>query len=421
MSSWEVSVADLLLAEAPLEWRRTSLAAVCSDGGGIQTGPFGSQLHASDYVAEGIPSVMPQDLGENVIRDGEIARITPEDARRLSKYQLRKGDIIYSRRGDVTRRALVRAKQEGWLCGTGCLRVRPGAAANSLFLSYYLGHPEVRTWIVRHAVGATMPNLNTQILGGVPVVLPELDDQRRIAAVLGALDDKIAVNERIAITYEQLLQCRYAELGLADEPDPDTAVSITEIVVFNPKVVKPSTGEPVYVDMAALQTSLATIPSWTRRAPKSGPKFMNGDTLLARITPCLENGKTGYVDFMEDGEVGLGSTEFIVMRSRPGVPSEISYFLARDSRFREHAIRSMVGTSGRQRVSAADAGNYQVNQPDVEALDAFGEEVSAAFAHMKSLQAENRTLAALRDTLLPQLMSGRIRVKDAEKIVEDAT
>ncbi|MGW4197182.1 restriction endonuclease subunit S [Streptomyces sp. NPDC005004] len=269
--------------------------------------------------------------------------------------------------------------------------------------------------------GSVQPMLNRNYISSFPIEVPERAEQDAIAAVLGALEAKIAVNERIATTYEQLLQYRYAELGLAEDPNPETAVPITDLVTFNPKMGKPPAEEPIYVDMAALQTHLASIPSWTRRVPKSGPRFKNGDTLLARITPCLENGKTGYVDFMEDGEIGLGSTEFIVMRSLPGVPSELSYFLARDGRFRAHAIRNMVGTSGRQRVSATDAANYQVNRPDADALTAFGKDASASFAHMKSLQAESRTLATLRDTLLPQLMSGRLRVKDAEKIVEDAT
>jgi len=267
--------------------------------------------------------------------------------------------------------------------------------------------------------GAAQPMLNRNYITQIPISLPDPDEQRSIAAVLGALDEKIAVNERIAATCEQLLQCRFAELGLGDEPDGESEMPITDLIAFGPKLGKPAAAEPVYVDMAALQTSRAGIPSWTRREPKSGPRFMNGDTLMARITPCLENGKTGYVDFMEDGEIGLGSTEFIVMRSLPGVPSELSYFLARDPGFREHAIRNMVGSSGRQRVSAADASNYSVRSPDTEQLAAFGKEASAAFAHMKSLESESRTLATLRDTLLPQLMSGRIRVKDAEKIVED--
>src|SRR5262249_23606567 len=162
----------------------TTLGELCRSGGGdIQTGPFGSQLHASDYVSSGIPSVMPQNIGDNVIIEDGIARITPADAMRLSRYLLREGDIVYSRRGDVERRALVRPSQEGWLCGTGCLRVRPGTAADSRFLSYYLGHADVREWIVRHAIGATMLNLNTAILSIVPVTLPPRSVQMAIGGL----------------------------------------------------------------------------------------------------------------------------------------------------------------------------------------------------------------------------------------------
>ncbi|MFF4489575.1 restriction endonuclease subunit S [Streptomyces sp. NPDC001544] len=170
-------------------WRRVTLGKLCAAGGGaIQTGPFGSQLHASDYVDSGIPSVMPQNIGDNFISEEGIARITAADAERLSKYLLAEGDIVYSRRGDVKRRALVRKYEAGWLCGTGCLRVRVGSAAEPLFISYYLGEPEIQEWIAQHAVGATMPNLNTAILGGVPVVLPPGEEVRRINERLAGPD-----------------------------------------------------------------------------------------------------------------------------------------------------------------------------------------------------------------------------------------
>ncbi|MFJ7020422.1 restriction endonuclease subunit S [Streptomyces sp. NPDC101117] len=173
----------------PRDWVRTTLGSLCASGGGaIQTGPFGSQLHASDYVDSGIPSVMPQNIGDNVVSENGIARITPADAERLSKYLLSEGDIVYSRRGDVKRRALVRKYEAGWLCGTGCLRVRAGSAVNSLFLSYYLGEREIQDWIAQHAVGATMPNLNTAILGSVPVVLPPNEEMRRVSERLAGLD-----------------------------------------------------------------------------------------------------------------------------------------------------------------------------------------------------------------------------------------
>lgn len=191
-------------------WRRTTLGELCAEGGGsIQTGPFGSQLHASDYVESGIPSVMPLNIGDNVIVEEGIARITDADSRRLSKYQLAEGDIVYSRRGDVKRRALVRSHESGWLCGTGCLRVRAGKAVEPLFLSHYLGEPEVQNWIHQHAVGATMPNLNTAILGAVPFVMPPSEVRARINEDFAALDARsmaaISESQTLAALRDTLL------------------------------------------------------------------------------------------------------------------------------------------------------------------------------------------------------------------------
>ena len=134
-----------------------------------------------------------------------IAHISLTDAKRLSRYLLKTGDIVYSRRGDVERRALITERENGWLCGTGCLRVRFGEGIVApQFASYFLSHPASREWVVRHAVGATMPNLNTSILGALPFLLPSLPEQRTIASVLGALDDKIESNRRTSRTLERM-------------------------------------------------------------------------------------------------------------------------------------------------------------------------------------------------------------------------
>jgi type I restriction enzyme, S subunit len=413
---------ETLIGPVRDEWSTTTLGELCASGGGdIQTGPFGSQLHASDYVPVGIPSVMPQNIGDNVIIEDGIARIMQEDADRLSRYLLKTGDIIYSRRGDVERRAWIRTEQSGWLCGTGCLRVRLGESADSRFMSYYLGHPDVRAWIVQHAIGATMPNLNTGILSSVPVVIPQRPEQVAIAALLGALDDKIAVNDRIAGTYEELLRTRFDDLQIDVDPEPSSDMAISTIVEFNPALPVPRGDDAVYLDMAAVPTSGPTVSEWSRREPKSGTRFANGDTVMARITPCLENGKTAFIDFMEDGEVGVGSTEFIVMRARAGTPVHLPYFLARSPRFRANAIRNMVGSSGRQRVGAAQLVEFPLARPDRDKLSAFGDAACVAFDHIRSLSRESRTLKELRDTLLPKLMSGEIRVRDAERVIEDVT
>lgn len=146
---------DVLEVAVPDGWVRTTLGEWCDSlGGEVQTGPFGSQLHASDYVPVGVPSVMPKNLKEDRVSTEDIARIAEEDAQRLSKHRVAVGDIIYSRRGDVERRALVTERERGWLCGTGCLRVRlRGQEVDNHFLYRYLGLEEVRAWIVRHAQG----------------------------------------------------------------------------------------------------------------------------------------------------------------------------------------------------------------------------------------------------------------------------
>lgn len=404
------------------EWHDTTLGElVTSSGGGIQTGPFGSQLHASDYVADGIPSVMPANIGENRIVEDGIARITEEDAQRLSRHRLVPGDIVYSRRGDVERRALVREENAGWLCGTGCLRVHfgPEPTADAAFVSYALGTEWTRSWIVQQAVGATMLNLNTGILASVPLSVPELGEQRAIAEVLGALDDKIAANTQLAATAEGLLRAQFECTRVDVEPfSSDEAVSVADLFEVNPRRARPSADEPVYVDMARLPTNSFSVSKWTRRAPRGGVRFTNGDTVMARITPCLENGKVGYIDFLASGEVGLGSTEYIVLRSRAerGVPLELSYFLARSPRFQANAVQHMVGSSGRQRLAGDDIKPFPLRRPDPSTLARFGEMASPIFHHMRSLIRENVTLAATRDTLLPQLMLGKLRVREAAEM-----
>ena len=184
------------LGVIPKGWRAGSLAMLCSDGlGFIQTGPFGSQLHASDYESEGVPVVMPQDLEGRRIATDRVARVSDENVERLSRHKLMVGDVVFSRRGDVGRHAAVTAEEVGWLCGTGCLLVRPGPAWPSpAFVSQALATSSATDWLKRHAVGATMPNLNTGILGALPLLLPSYPVLAAFEAVVGALETRITAN-----------------------------------------------------------------------------------------------------------------------------------------------------------------------------------------------------------------------------------
>jgi type I restriction enzyme, S subunit len=194
-------------------WKRTTLGAICDKVGGvIKTGPFGAQLHESDYVDEGVPVVMPKDIIEGKVRVSTIARIGHEDVERLSQHKLKSGDIVYGRRGDIGRQALITRREQGWLCGTGCLRISLGdKVVDPTFLHYYLRDEKVIRDIANQAVGATMPNLNTTILRSIKIRHPDLPTQRKIAGILLAYDDLIENNLRRIKILEEMARSLYRE------------------------------------------------------------------------------------------------------------------------------------------------------------------------------------------------------------------
>jgi type I restriction enzyme S subunit len=166
-----------------------------------------------------------------------------------------------------------------------------------------------------------------------------------------------------------------------------------------------------YIEMAALPTSGSCPDEAVLREFTSGTRFRNADSLLARITPCLENGKTALVQSLPEDTVGWGSTEFIVMRSIPPVPAEYPYLLGRDEGFRDHAIQSMTGTSGRQRVQIDALAPYLLPFPPTDVWAKFGSLVRPMFADIETTRKESQSLAAQRDALLPRLVSGKLQVQ----------
>lgn len=187
---------DTKLGSVPKGWGCSTLGELCKEHGGfLQTGPFGSQLHAADYVDAGIPVVMPQDMRNRRVALDKISRIREQQAQELGRHRLQPGDIVFSRRGDVGRHAVISATESGWLCGTGCILVRPGPRwSSTAYLSLFLHLPDTKDWIERHAVGATMPNLNTGILGSLPVLIPSAKILVAFEAIAGSLEARISAN-----------------------------------------------------------------------------------------------------------------------------------------------------------------------------------------------------------------------------------
>ena len=168
------------------------------------------------------------------------------------------------------------------------------------------------------------------------------------------------------------------------------------------------------IDMAQLSASGSFPNGWQIKQYNGGMRFANGDTLLARITPCLENGKTAYIDFLDTDEIAFGSSEYVVLCSKGQYPSEFFYCLARYPSFVDYAVKNMNGSSGRQRVSAETVGKYLLPRLTDDELAEFRDVVPALFSAIRLNSLENIRLSELRDAFLPKLMSGEIDVSDID-------
>lgn len=196
-----------------MKWQRDTLGAICDRAGGsIQTGPFGSQLHQSDYRDEGTPVVMPQDIVDDRIRLNRIAFVDETMADRLSRHRLKTGDIVFPRRGDISKRALISDAEAGYLCGTGCLKIAcPTKELDPRFLYLFLSQPDVVSWIEGKAIGATMPNLNTGILRGLEIVYPDLVTQTEISGRLIAFQSLAENYKQQVLKLEEAARLIYTE------------------------------------------------------------------------------------------------------------------------------------------------------------------------------------------------------------------
>lgn len=281
-------------------------------------------------------------------------------------------------------------------------------AVDERFLLYLLEDAHIASW----AEGSALPYLRQKDLQEIPVVVPPRAEQRAIAATLGALDDKIELNRRAIALSEELARSWFARLF--DLTQVEDGMPLAELVTVNPRRSLSAGTPATYVGMSSLPEFSAEVYEWETREAGSGQRFISGDVLMARITPCLENGKTAVVDMLMPGEVGWGSTEYIVLSPTGHFSTAWVYCLVRDERVREFAIQSMTGTSGRQRFQADRFQQYRIATPTEKDLIRFNTLAEPLFKRMALLRDENQRLAALRDALLPELLSGRIRVSVEE-------
>ena len=184
---------DTPIGWIPVKWQCEQLQIVLSKSGGyLQTGPFGSQLHADEYTDEGTPVVMPQDINNEMIELNSIARIPEQRANMLSRHRLKVGDITIARRGDLSRAAAVSEREANWVCGTGCFLLRLGRTdLNHFFFSHAYRYDSIQRQIAGIAVGSTMPSLNNSVMNKLFFPVPSPFEQKAISQRLDAMACKI--------------------------------------------------------------------------------------------------------------------------------------------------------------------------------------------------------------------------------------
>ena len=311
----------------------------------------------------------------------------------------------------------------------------PYAGYNAKFIKYYLD--VLYQYLVGISTGSARDNLNQNGIQEIEIPFPNENIQIKIAKVLSCIDSKIELNNCINAELEAMAKTLYdywfVQFDFPENngkpykssggkmvwnkelkreiPEEWEVGNASDLFTFNPSLSLKQGCLCSYIDMNALPTEGFMTKEVQLKEFKGGVKFQNSDLVVARITPCLENGKTGLITLLKDDDIGFGSTEFIVLRGRTMKLSSFAACLSRSELFRKYAIANMTGTSGRKRVDTSALEIFPIAIPHKELLVKFEEAVVPFFEKTTLNTKENQQLTELRDWLLPMLMNGQVKVK----------
>jgi type I restriction enzyme S subunit len=392
-----------------MSWVHTTLGEFFKKTNGIiQTGPFGSSLHQKDYKSEGTPVIMPKDIINDKVNTANIARIGQDDWIRLQKYAVKSGDIIYPRRGEISKRALITPDYQDMLCGTGCILIRNNSSnIDSLFLNYFLAYKPTVDWLENNAVGSTMKNLSGSILSKLPLIIPPIQTQKRIASILSAYDDLIENNLKRIKLLEETAQNIYKEWFV------NFRFPNYENTPFNEE-----TGLPEGWEKDIIGNQLLTI--------KRNGKLKTDHYEKEGRFPIIDQGN-GYI-------AGYTNNEEIVQNQQ--LPIVIFGDHTRRVKFVNFPFVS--GADGTQlmypknekmlpayfylSIKSIDLSNYAYARhfkfmkeqsiliPDIKTLNDFNSKVYPLLEQLIKLFSYNQKLKEARDILLPRLMNRTIEV-----------
>ena len=386
-----------------MSWEKVKLGDIAAS---VQTGPFGSQLHQSDYSEFGTPVVMPKDMIGGKILEDSIARVEEQHVNRLSRHKVNVGDILYARRGDVGKCALVTENEKGWLCGTGCLKVTIDfSKANPKFVFYQLQKPETVGWVEKHAVGATMLNLNTGILESIPIELPKLNEQNKIVDILSAYDNLIENNQKQIKLLEEAAQRLYKQWFIdLRYPGHET----TPIVDGVPEGWRKGiVGEIAEFKRGKVITK-AQVAEGNIPVVAGGlePAYYHNtaNTTAPVITVSGSGANAGFAQLYNEN-VFASDCSFADINTTPYV--YFVYCLLKD---KKTELDSLQKGAAQPHVYAKDINALATLLPPEEMLKLYTKYASPYFEKVKALKEQIKNLTQSRDRLLPKLMNGELEV-----------
>lgn len=386
------------------------------------------RIYAKEYIDSGVPFYRGKEIVAS-FSGGEVSDPLFISENRFEEIKHRfgapeKGDLLLTSVGTIGVPYRVTGEFDFYFKDGNLTWFRKLNGVDQNFLYYWLQSPQGKAELSKCTIGAAQPAYTIERLKEISIELPPENIQRDIASVIADYDIALKNNRRRIQLLEESARLLYQEWFIhlrfpgheqvkIDDGVPEgwESTLLPDVIDVNPRTPAEKGKEIWYVPMSSLSESAMTAHTadFERRTNHTNVKFKKNDVLVARITPCLENGKTGYAYFLAEDEVACGSTEFIVLRGKR-VPSEFVYCLARSYPFRENAIKSMTGSSGRQRVQNSCFDKYAVPLPPKSILDEFVQIVQNNFEQIRNLMAQNAKLAQARDLLLPKLMSGELTV-----------
>jgi len=412
-----------------------------------QTGPFGSQLHEEDYVSEGTPIVTVEHLGDTNFTHQNLPFVSEADTKRLSKYILIEGDIVFSRVGSIDRNVYVDKNHEGWMFSGRCIRVRADKnKVNPRYLSYYFKQNSFKKMMMNLAVGATMPSLNTKIMNSIELDLLPRENQDKIANILSAIDDKIQINNQINQELEAMAKTLYDYWFVQfDFPDQNgkpykssggkmvyhpelkreipvgwgveklkDKLSVSRGISYKTENIKDNIGTPM-INLASIDIN--------RNYKSTGLKYFNGDYLKEKIvsggdlliacTDLTRNadivGSPIIVPFDEQNYVF--SMDLAKIDSKVDYINKYYLYSTLRTEHYHNYIKNWASGTNVLHLNIDGINWYSISIPPVELQEEYSKIIlNSSKKTNKNIQ-ENQQLTQLRDWLLPMLMNGQVKVQ----------